>query len=213
MFTSLQYRFSNLSSCPAAIPARLRLQDWKSSAGVVERSLHTRLLVLAALLTAIVFSLAFCQRAFATDPPVITPSTGVYSTTQATATIAGDAGATLYYTTDGSIPTIASNVYSTPIPLGSTNSIKAIADLSGTFSTVTTANIQNDPTTVSVPRTDLVLWLRPEFIIASGGSATSWSDLSGSIPSNDATQTVTHSVSPPRSNRLSLLRGRLTEIA
>lgn len=124
--------------------------------------------------------------ALATNPPVITPGTGVYSTVQATATITGDAGATFNYTTDGSNPTLLSPTYSSPITLGDTNTIKAIATVGGVTSSVTTAYIQNDPTTFPVPRTNLGLWLKPEFITVSAGKVSQWSDLSGS--SNDATQ-------------------------
>lgn len=58
--------------------------------------------------------------------PTITPSAGIYEFTQAV-TITSDTGSTIYYTLDGSNPTIASNVYSTPITLDHSASVKAIA--------------------------------------------------------------------------------------
>ncbi|MBU6451592.1 MAG: chitobiase/beta-hexosaminidase C-terminal domain-containing protein, partial [Cyanobacteria bacterium REEB67] len=89
--------------------------------------------------------------ASATTAPAISPSTGVYSTAQASATITADAGASIYFTLDGSTPNPASSTpYTAPITLNSVNTIKAIAVLSGVSSSVTTANIQNDENSVVV---------------------------------------------------------------
>ncbi|HNG19580.1 MAG TPA: hypothetical protein PLI59_10410, partial [Candidatus Obscuribacter sp.] len=41
--------------------------------------------------------LSACAAAQATNPPVITPATGVYSTYQSTATITAEPGATILY--------------------------------------------------------------------------------------------------------------------
>ena len=136
----------------------------------------------------IVAGFCLAAPALATNPPVISPATGVYSSVQATATITGDAGATFNFTTDGSTPTLASPTYSSPITLANTNTIKAIATVGGVSSSVTTAYIQSDPSTVPVTRTNLVLWLKPEFMNISAGKVTQWSDLSGASPANNATQ-------------------------
>ena len=64
----------------------------------------------------------------ATALPTFTPPAGTYTTTQ-TVTIADTTrGAAIYYTTDGTTPTTASKVYSTPIAVTTTGTtLKAIA--------------------------------------------------------------------------------------
>ena len=126
--------------------------------------------------------------AYATNPPSINPATGVYSTYQSTATISGEAGASLLYSLDGTTPSIP---YTGPIALPNSMTIKAIANLSGVNSTVTTANIQSDPNSLPVPRNGLSLWLKSDFgPILSGTKVTQWSDLSGGANANDAFQST-----------------------
>lgn len=62
-----------------------------------------------------------------TTPPVltITPA-GTFSTTK-TITMTTNESATIYYTLDGTTPTTSSSVYSTPITLSATTTIKAFA--------------------------------------------------------------------------------------
>ncbi|MGB8887480.1 MAG: chitobiase/beta-hexosaminidase C-terminal domain-containing protein [Candidatus Korobacteraceae bacterium] len=68
----------------------------------------------------------------AASTPVFTPPTGTYTTTVIPVTISESTpGAVVYYTTDGSTPTTNSPVYSVPILLTSTTTIKAIAVASG----------------------------------------------------------------------------------
>jgi hypothetical protein len=137
-----------------------------------------------------IFSIfGLCQAALATDPPTITPATGVYSTYQSTATITGDAGASFFYTLDGSTPTGSSTPYTVPFTIANPATIKAIAILSGVSSTVTTALVQSDPNTLGVPRTGLQLWLKTDFgPVTSGSNVTQWNDLSGAVPANNAAQ-------------------------
>ncbi|MBK8221886.1 MAG: chitobiase/beta-hexosaminidase C-terminal domain-containing protein [Candidatus Obscuribacter sp.] len=130
--------------------------------------------------------LSACAAAQATNPPVITPATGVYSTYQSTATITAEPGATILYSVDGSAPSLT---YTGAITLTNPMTIKAKANLSGVDSTVTTANIQSDPNSLPVPRNGLSLWLKSDFgLVLSGTRVSRWSDLSGSANANDAVQ-------------------------
>ncbi|MGD0893004.1 MAG: chitobiase/beta-hexosaminidase C-terminal domain-containing protein, partial [Terracidiphilus sp.] len=65
-----------------------------------------------------------------TAAPTLTPSTGAYTTPQ-TVTITSTAAATIYYTTDGSVPTTSSSVYSSPIAVSASQTLKAMAIASG----------------------------------------------------------------------------------
>lgn len=63
--------------------------------------------------------------------PTFDPSEGTYTSAQNVAISCETSGATIYYTTNGSTPTTTSSVYTTPIAVGSTTTIKAIAVKSG----------------------------------------------------------------------------------
>ncbi|MBK9620129.1 MAG: chitobiase/beta-hexosaminidase C-terminal domain-containing protein [Candidatus Obscuribacter sp.] len=144
----------------------------------------------------VLFGLAIClylmiagaSQALAVTAPTITPGTGVYSTYQSTATITATPGDQIYYTSDGTNPTNLSTLYTVPIALGATNTIKAVAYNTGVPSAITTGYIQNDVNSLSIPRAGMSLWLRDFGAVVSGSNITQWSDLSGSIPANNATQ-------------------------
>lgn len=59
--------------------------------------------------------------------PVLSPGTGTYSTAVLVTMTDGTPGATIYYTTDGSTPTVSSATYSTPITVSSTETVQAAA--------------------------------------------------------------------------------------
>ena len=59
--------------------------------------------------------------------PSISPSTGTYAKAQSVTISCADAGATIYYTTDGSTPTTSSTVYSSAFTISKTTTVKAIA--------------------------------------------------------------------------------------
>jgi hypothetical protein len=54
------------------------------------------------------------QKAWAVSPPTFTPSTGLYFPGP-TVTMSATSGATIYFTTDGTLPNLNSQVYSTGI--------------------------------------------------------------------------------------------------
>ncbi len=74
--------------------------------------------------------------------PTIMPAGGNYDAAQ-TVTITAEEGVTIYYTTDGSEPSIASAVYTEPITVGEgTTTIKAIAVKSGLYNNSDVASAQ-----------------------------------------------------------------------
>ena len=75
------------------------------------------------------------------EKPVFDPEGGVYLDMVTVTISTGTTEADIYYTTDGSIPTTSSNVYSTPLEFMETTTLKAIAVAEGfQNSEVSTAN-------------------------------------------------------------------------
>ncbi len=65
--------------------------------------------------------------ATATATPVFTPAGGTYTTTQHVTISDSTTAAVIYYTTNGSLPTTGSAVYSTPITVSTSQTLQAIA--------------------------------------------------------------------------------------
>jgi Chitobiase/beta-hexosaminidase C-terminal domain/FG-GAP-like repeat/Bacterial Ig-like domain (group 3) len=72
--------------------------------------------------------------------PVLSPAAGTYASAQSVKITDGTAGATIYYTTNGTTPTASSTKYTVAIAVAATETIKAIAVETGfTTSVVATA--------------------------------------------------------------------------
>jgi hypothetical protein len=81
----------------------------------------------------------------ATQAPNISVPSGALDQPRQVA-IGGPTGATIYYTTDGGTPTTSSLIYSGPLLVNYTQTIKAIAVLSAVSSTVSSATYTLDST-------------------------------------------------------------------
>lgn len=71
--------------------------------------------------------------------PVIAPAGGLFSTAQPATITCATSGATIYYTLDGSTPTTSSSVYSGPVLISSSATLKAIAMKSGAENSAVTS--------------------------------------------------------------------------
>ena len=101
--------------------------------------------------------------------PTFSPAAGTYNEAQNVTISCTTAGATIYYTTDGTAPTTSSAVYSTPIAISETTTVKAMGVKAGmTNSSVATATytIQQMPAITTIAD----LW---EFAATAGSSTPS----------------------------------------
>jgi hypothetical protein len=71
--------------------------------------------------------------------PAFAPTAGTYSTAQLVSLADADSAATIHYTTDGTQPTASSPVYTTPIEVQDSSTIRAVAIDSGVDSSVASA--------------------------------------------------------------------------
>lgn len=76
-------------------------------------------------------AMAATPNVVATAIPRFTPSPGTYATSRTVTLSDETAGAVIYYTTDGSLPTTNSTEYTAPIDVNLTTTINAIAIASG----------------------------------------------------------------------------------
>ena len=81
--------------------------------------------------------------------PVITPTPGNYIAAQSVSMTCGTAGASIYYTTNGTDPTEASTKYTAPFSVSSTTTVKAKAFLTGYDPSVTATATYTFPTEVA----------------------------------------------------------------
>ena len=89
--------------------------------------------------------------------PTFTPAPGTYGAAQSVTIACSTAGATIYYTTDGSTPTVSSAIYTGAIAVTSTTTIRALAAATGMTNssvasgTYTIALVPPPPATVATP--------------------------------------------------------------
>lgn len=90
------------------------------------------------LAVAVLCCMLSCEKKKTTEPeidtcatPAFTPGAGDYTLAQNVSIISPTVGATIYYTNDGSDPTSDSAVYTSPIAIDSTTTIKAIVFKAG----------------------------------------------------------------------------------
>jgi N-acetylneuraminic acid mutarotase len=88
--------------------------------------------VAAGFNNSIVSSATYTINLPAAATPVIAPAAGTYTSAQSVTITDATAGATIYYTTDGTMPTASSTVYSGAITVSSSETVEAIA-LAGGF--------------------------------------------------------------------------------
>jgi Chitobiase/beta-hexosaminidase C-terminal domain len=78
---------------------------------------------------------------FAVAAPNISLPTGIYNGTQEVTLSDSTAGSTLYYTTDGTVPTASSSSYTGPIAVSVSTTLQAIAVLQGSESSVASSTL------------------------------------------------------------------------
>jgi len=111
------------------------------------------------------FVLASGQAATAT--PTFSPAAGTYTSPQMVTISDATAGATIYYTIDGTTPTTTSTKYTSTIAVNSTETIKAIATTTGfANSAVATATY-----TINLPAADFQLSVNPSTLTIVAGQS------------------------------------------
>lgn len=84
------------------------------------------------------------------DTPTFTPEGGSYLTSQMVAISCDTVGVTIYYTLDGTDPTTESNVYSSPIAVSTTKTIKAMAVKAGLTNSLVATATYTIPTLINI---------------------------------------------------------------
>lgn len=109
--------------------------------------------------------------------PTFSPAGGTYSSAQSVTISSATAGVSIYYTTDGSTPTTASTLYTAPVAVSATTTIKAIAAGGGhTQSAVASATY-----TINIPQAAAPTFNPPGGTYTSAQSVTISSTTPGAV--------------------------------
>ena len=127
--------------------------------------------------------------------PAFTPAAGTFTTPQMV-TLSSMTGASIYYTTDGSSPSISSPKYSGPITVAASETISAIAAENGyAASPVASAAYVIDMSTTPMPAASTTsLTISPSGALTAGESTTLMAKVVGSVSGPAPTGTVQFSI-------------------
>jgi hypothetical protein len=124
--------------------------------------------------------------------PILSPAAGTYASAQSVMITDATTGATIYYTTNGAMPTTSSTKYTAPIAVAATETIKAIAVASGhtTSAVAIAAYIIETPaaTPVFSPAAGTYLSPRSVKITDATAGATIYYTTNGAIPTTSSTK-------------------------
>ncbi len=143
--------------------------------------------------------------------PAFSPAGGTYSTTQTVTLSDASAGATIYYTLDGSTPTVASIAYSAPLSVAKTTIINAVAggsgfDLSPESTATYTINLASAATPTFSPAPGTYTGTQSVTLTDATAGATLYYTLDGSTPTTaSAVYAVPIAVSNPGATTISAL--------
>ena len=125
--------------------------------------------------------------------PTFSPGTGTYTSAQTVTISDSTAGATIYYTTDGSTPSTSSTKYTTALTVSSTQTIQAIASASGytnsaVGSAVYTINLPAAATPTFSPGTGTYTSVQTVTISDTTPGATIYYTTDGTTPTTSSTK-------------------------
>jgi len=116
--------------------------------------------------------------------PVFSPKAGTYTVAQSVTLTDATAGASIYYTTDGTTPTASSTLYTGPITVATTQSVKAIAVATGYGNSAVTsaAYVIAVPTPVFSPKAGTYTSAQSVVITDSMSGAAIYYTIDGTTP-------------------------------